>query len=97
MCMAGAAGDTSWAEVVLVGVLELGLVQQLVEADNLLVVQLSRHCILVHTTPHLRYQASCISPALTCQKQQQEAGDMSDLGVLMCCINGLLTCVVLGD
>lgn len=52
---------TSGAEVVLVRVLKLGLVQQLVQADNLLVVQLCRRCVLVHATPHLRYQPSCIS------------------------------------
>ncbi len=52
---------TGWTEVLLVGVLELGFMQQLVQADNLLVIQLCRHCVLIHATPHLRYQPSCIN------------------------------------
>ena len=47
---------TCRAEVILVGVFELGLMQQLVQGDHLLAGQLLRLCVLVHSPAHLRYQ-----------------------------------------
>lgn len=57
----GGVQSTSWAEMVLVRVLKLSLVQQLVQADNLLVVQLPRQRVLVDSAAHLRYQPPCIT------------------------------------
>lgn len=50
---------TCRAEVVLVRVLELGLVQQLVQRDHLLVRQVPRRSVPGHASPHLRYQPPC--------------------------------------
>ncbi len=50
---------TCWAQVVLVGVLELGLVQELVQADDLLVVQVPWVHVLIQAPANLSNQPAC--------------------------------------
>ena len=61
-------GPTCRAEVVAAGVLELGLVQQLVQRHRLLAVQVPGRAVAIHAAAHLRNQPPCRAHALTLEE-----------------------------